>query len=201
MELGSYLSEAKLASLKREVRPQTLEDKIRGICSKRGVTLDNSQLNTIQSKVRENIATFIYISENGMQVMPMYEKSINFAKSVGYHLRKQDSVIWIHDCGSFKEVNYQNWKQVWNKITPKAQKQNEICQPSKQEMAEIREERRLDNFFNSARSVDLYKKLGKRGYNMTFDELKRKRQIEAIDRHIYNVKHQAEEIWEASLCV
>jgi len=195
MQLGEVLSKAQICSLKSNSKPETAEDLISGICFKYGTSLDSQARQRIESIKRTNENTFVYISaENGVQFAVMPQRSVNFAKSVGFHL-KRGGVVWMHD-NAFSEVTWDNWKRVYAKLCPRVATFRDDCEPmpTKAQIAELEEAQRLERLFNAARSVNLYKKMGKRGFNPNFDELKRRQQLEEWDKQFKVTVTKAQQI-------
>ncbi len=177
MNFSDILSDNQRSSIYNLAKPQTAEDLIRGLAYESGAMFTQAHKERLESLIRQNANYFVYICAEGIRFVSNL-KTVNFAKSVGYAL-KRAAVVWIHD-GAFRQVTFGNWKQVYKRICPK-EAQIVTNEPTAREIAERRESLRLERSFKEARSVDVYKKLGKRGYNQTFDELRKRRIIEAMD--------------------
>lgn len=195
MELSALLSEAQIRSIQSNTREETVEDCIGGICYQYGIAFDSQAQERVRYIKRFNQSTIVCINEEGINFLPVIRDK-NFAKCVGERL-KRGGVVWMHD-NTFREVTWDNWKHTYAMLCPKVPvyTSGELDKPSKKECAEIKETRRLDRFFNEMKSVDRYKKMGKRGFNANFDELKRKWQIAEFDKQFYATKRRAKEIMQ-----
>ena len=58
-------------------------------------------------------------------------------------------------------------------------------------------ERKREEMFYEQASNDRYKKMGKRGYNLSFDEMRALRRMEAAERQAYRTIKSARQIMEA----
>lgn len=119
----------------------------------------------------------------------------NFAHHVG-ELLKTHKVCWVWG-EDVIPVDWENWKAVYSYLVPS--KNSQVYDP---EMSEYERERtltarkKMGEFYDLALS-DRYKKMGKRGYNLSFDEARAVRRMEAAERKMYRTIRTARQIMEA----
>ena len=119
----------------------------------------------------------------------------NFAHHVG-ELLKTHKICWVWGEDAI-EVSWKNWKAVYNYLVPT--RNNQVYDP---QMSDDERERtltarkKMGEFYNLALS-DRYKKMGKRGYNLSFDEARAVRRMEAAERKMYRTIRTARQIMEA----
>ena len=195
MELSALLSEAQIRSIQDATRPETVEDCIAGTCFKCGVEFSAQARERVACIKCTNQSTIICINREGISFLPVI-RSVQFAKIVGERLKRY-GIVWMHD-NTWRKVTWDNWKQTYAMLCPKVPvyTSGELDKPSKKEYAEIKETRRLNRFFSDMKQVDRYKKMGKRGFNANFDELKRQQQIAEFDKQFNATKCRAREIMQ-----
>lgn len=119
----------------------------------------------------------------------------SFAHHVG-ELLKTHKVCWVWG-EDVIPVDWENWKAVYSYLVPS--KNSQVYDP---EMSEYERERtltarkKMGEFYDLALS-DRYKKMGKRGYNLSFDEARAVRRMEAAERKMYRTIRTARQIMEA----
>lgn len=114
-----------------------------------------------------------------------------FARHVG-ELLKTCKIMW-----NTIDVTWENWKAVYAYLT--YVKDTQVYDPEmfEEELEYYAVERKREKMFYEQASNDRYKKMGKRGYNMSFNEMRALRRIEAAERQAYRTIKTARQIMEA----
>ena len=124
-----------------------------------------------------------------VKILPVRHDRI-FARHVG-ELLKRGNVMW----GNI-EVTWKNWKAVYAYLT--SAKSTQVYDPEmfEEDLERYRVERKRENMFYEQATSDRYKKMGKRGYNLSFNELRAVRRMEAMERQQYRILKTASKIME-----
>ena len=117
-----------------------------------------------------------------------------FARHVG-ELLKTCKLLWVFD-ELHTVVEWGNWKSVYAHLTSVKSTQVYDYEMSEHEQERRRVERKRENMFYEQASNDRYKKMGKRGYNLSFNELRAVRRMEAMERQQYRILKTASKIME-----
>lgn len=142
------------------------------------------------------------INENGCAVVQFVGKTAKvieatktsvFGKHLCNRLKAGDNLAWV-DMHSCYTLDWETWKQTWNKITFTPSADNLPTPPSVREMSQIRINRDRQEMFCEAAQVIRNKKLGKRGFNMSFDEIRAMQRQEAYERSLRGVVNDARKI-------
>lgn len=117
-----------------------------------------------------------------------------FARHVG-ELLKTCKLLWVFD-ELHVAVTWDNWKSVYAHLT--STKSTQVYDPEMSECEQERHrvERKRENMFYEQATSDRYKKMGKRGYNLSFNELRAVRRMEAMERQQYRILKTASKIME-----
>ena len=120
-------------------------------------------------------------------------KSRIFARHLGELLKRGASLCWIvrNKC---VRIDWENWKDIYAQLTKGEDKRIYDSHMSLNEFLAIQEHRRRERMFTEAGLSDRYKKLGKRGYNLSFDELRAVRKQQDIESEIYKTLRDARRI-------
>lgn len=119
----------------------------------------------------------------------------NFAHHVG-ELLKTHKVCRAFE-GVALPVTWKNWKSVYRALTQHRDEQVYDYEPSEWEVEVRNVERKREEMFYEQASNDRYKKMGKRGYNLSFNEMRAVRRMEAAERQAYRTIKSARQIMEA----
>lgn len=117
-----------------------------------------------------------------------------FARHVG-ELLKTCKLLWVFD-ELHTVVEWGNWNSVYAHLTSVKSTQVYDYEMSEHEQERRRVERKRENMFYEQASNDRYKKMGKRGYNLSFNELRAVRRMEAMERQQYRILKTASKIME-----
>ena len=123
-------------------------------------------------------------------VLPVRHDRI-FARHVG-ELLKTSKLMW----GNI-EVTWKNWKAVYAYLTASKDAQVYDYEMSEDEQERYAVERKREEMFYEQASNDRYKKMGKRGYNLSFNEMRAVRRMEAAERQAYRTIKSARQMMEA----
>lgn len=122
-------------------------------------------------------------------------QSVIFAKHLGDMLKRGAKICWVRNRVTF-EVNWENWKSVYKSLTAVQSESDALpMPPSRHQMRMMREERGREKAFYEAASVIRNKKLNKRGYNMSFDEIRAQMRHDAYEKHLRGVEIEARKIY------
>ena len=119
-----------------------------------------------------------------------------FARHIGECLKRGDVICWIRN-SSVIVVDWSNWKSVYSSLTKAPDTDTLPTPPSRREMRVIRENRRREHAFGEMAKNPCSKKLGKKGYNLTFDEIRARQRMEAMEKAQRTVISEARKIYEA----
>ena len=111
-----------------------------------------------------------------------------FARHIG-ELLKTSKIMW-----GDVEVTWGNWKALYSYLTSTKDNQVYDLEMSESELERYAVERKRENMFYEQATSDRYKKMGKRGYNLSFDEMRAVRRMEAMERHQYRIIKNARNI-------
>lgn len=150
----------------------------------------------------KNLQTY-YVTERNVMVciknkkasVLCVQKTPIFAHHLGEMLKQGYAILWV-ECSVADIVDWVNWKFVYNCLVQKRDNWNYDKQISKREVAYIKKENKREKMFYEASISDRYKKLGKRGYNLSFDELRALRKQQEIEKEIYKTISKAKQIFE-----
>ena len=134
----------------------------------------------------------VCVSGKRISVLPV-TKSVTFAKHLGVMLKRGDKICWLEN-GYLCEVNWDNWKAVYRSLTTEPTSDALPVPPSRHELHMMRINRDREEMFYEAASVVRNKKLNKRGYNMTFDEVRAQMRHEAYEKRLRGVEIEARNI-------
>lgn len=119
----------------------------------------------------------------------------SFAHHVG-ELLKTHKVCWVWS-GDVIDVDWENWKAVYGYLVPAKHAQVYDPEMSEYERERHEVERNREEMFYEQATSNRYKKMGKRGYNLSFDEMRAVRRMEAAERQASRTIIAARKIMEA----
>ena len=165
-----------------------------------GIKVNAKMRDKIDNSQESGKEFFVFVSGYGMDMLEVRERNVPTAKIVGGRLR-MGTVIWFRN-GKYSVVDMNDWKDGLAQVIS-GQKKAEIVE-QRRELREARAQKREERFligemrrekrFDEAREMPRYKKMGKRGFNLSFDEMKHKREIEAFDEAMRGVSMRTKEI-------
>ena len=117
-----------------------------------------------------------------------------FARHVG-ELLKTCKVLRVFSDFSVV-VDWNNWKSVYRSLTKAMDAQVYDYEASAFENERREVERKREEMFYEQATSDRYKKMGKRGYNLSFNEMRAVRRMEAMERQQYRILKTASKIME-----
>lgn len=95
-------------------------------------------------------------------------------------------------------ICWKNWQSWYEKFTAMPKQKNALPdKPTYATMRKLREQRYKEHMFYQLADPQITKKIGKRGYNMTFDEMRAIRHIEAVERRNSVIIKEAQKIYES----
>ena len=136
----------------------------------------------------------VCVQPDGKMLIIEVRRDRIFARHVG-ELLKTCKLLWVFD-ELYTVVSWDNWKSVYRHLT--SAKDAQVYDPEMSECEQKRHlvERKRENMFYEQATSDRYKKMGKRGYNMSFNELRAVRRMEAMERQQYRILKIAKKIME-----
>ena len=165
-----------------------------------GLELTTKMRDKIKNLQEKNATFFVFVGKLGLDVLETAERSVRIAQIVGGRVRDGIALYFLK--GDMNVIDFSSWKESWSRIIS-GQVSAELRESRAQEREdrrELSERRKLlsemgrQNRFKEAAEVTTYKKMGKRGYNMSFDEMRRKRQIEEFDAQFKRTETRARQI-------
>lgn len=166
-----------------------------------GLELTTQMRDRIKNLQEKNATFFVFVGKLGLDVLETRERNVRIAQIVGGRVRDGIALYFLKG-GDMNVIDFSNWKEYWSRIIS-GQVGAELRESRAQEREdrrELSERRKLlsemgrQNRFKEAAEVTTYKKMGKRGYNMSFDEIRRKRQIEEFDAQFKRTETRARQI-------
>lgn len=128
-------------------------------------------------------------ADKKVSVLPVRRDKI-FAHHIGV-LLKSSKIMW-----GATEVNWSNWEKVYSYLVPATDVQQYDSELSEREENRLRtKQKKLAEFYDLAKP-DRYKKIGKRGFNTTFDEIRAVQRQERYERRLYGTFKEAKRIME-----
>ena len=165
-----------------------------------GLELTTKMRDKIKNLQEKNATFFVFVGKLGLDVLETAERSVRIAQIVGGRVRDGIALYFLK--GDMNVIDFSSWKESWSRIIS-----GQVSAELRESMAQEREDRRelserrkllsemgRQNRFKEAAEVTTYKKMGKRGYNMSFDEMRRKRQIEEFDAQFKRTETRARQI-------
>ena len=165
-----------------------------------GLELTTKMRDRIKNLQEKNATFFVFVGKLGLDVLETAERSVRIAQIVGGRVRDGIALYFLK--GDMNVIDFSSWKESWSRIIS-----GQVSAELRESMAQEREDRRelserrkllsemgRQNRFKEAAEVTTYKKMGKRGYNMSFDEMRRKRQIEEFDAQFKRTEIRARQI-------
>lgn len=162
-----------------------------------GIIVDAKMRERIKNSQESGKEFFVFIGERGVDLLEVRQRCVMIAQIVGNKLHFC-SVLWFRK-GNYSVVDMNDWKDgiaqvVSGQRRDEMREQRETARQERRERSEavqILTEMRRSKRFDEARSVDLYKKMGKRGFNLSFDEQKRRHEIEEFDARMRGLSRRA----------
>lgn len=181
-----------------------LDMTLRMIASSHGVEVGTEVREKIDNFQAQSKEFFVFIGKLGVDVLEVRERCVMVAQIVGGRMR-MGAVLWFREVcldkpSQYKVVTIEDWKAGLAKVISGEKRENKLREIAEErelrreisQAQALRKGRKLDRQFDEAREVILYKKMGSRGFNMTFDEQKRRREIEAFDEVVKSTCKRAE---------
>lgn len=134
----------------------------------------------------------ICVSGKRANVMDVME-NVTFAKHICQLLKAGNSICWVRDSRVYA-VTWDNWKSLYAKMTVKRDSCSLPTPPSSWELLDHEIKRKRDKMFYESAEVIRSKKLSKRGYNMTFDEVRAMRRHDEYEKYLRSTSKEARKI-------
>lgn len=120
-------------------------------------------------------------------------ESVTFAKHICQLLKSGNQICWVRDCSVYT-ITWENWSAIYRKMTTKRDMRSLPTPPAKWEIHVHQVERKREKMFYETAEVIRSKKLSKRGYNMTFDEVRAMRRHEEYEKYLRSTSKEARNI-------
>lgn len=135
----------------------------------------------------------VCVSGKQVSVMPVME-SVAFAKRLGEMLKAGNSLLWVLNADTIC-ITWDNWRECYVRLAGTLKSDDGLPVPiSRRETRNIRTAKNRERMFNEAASCNRYKKMGKRGFNMAFDQARAEWRAEQYDKYFREVVTEAREI-------
>ena len=97
-------------------------------------------------------------------------------------------------------ICWKNWQNWYDKFTAAPKQVNTLPdKPTAASMRKLREQRHKERTFYQLADPQITKKMGKRGYNLSFDEIRARQRMEAMERRNRTVVNEARKIYESAM--
>ena len=147
-------------------------------------------------------------TSNGAAILCVYNKSVKiipamhgkaFAVHMKHELKRGCTLLFVTHKRVVR-ICWSNWQMWYDKFTAMPPKQNNAPdKPTYATMRKLREQRYKEHMFYQLADPQITKKIGKRGYNLSFDEIRAIRHMEAIERRNRIIIKEAQKIYESVL--
>lgn len=134
-------------------------------------------------------SAMVCIKGKQAQVLPVVE-SVIFARHLGELLKEGNNIVWVVNA-KIVHITWENWREIYARLTG-ALKDDDLPMPiSGREKRRIRTDRNRQRMFDEQADCIRYKKMGKRGFRMTFDEAKAEWRAEQYEKALRGVVGEA----------
>ena len=200
MQLSVFLTEQTIGAMRQvsqqAPKAQYLTAPARGVvCAIVGRKATSDDFwSRFDAAYRGEESIIVVSSHEGTRVLTVTTNP-TFAKQVGIFLKRGDKLCWVHG-KSVVTITWDNWKRVYQQLSATLTESQASCPSamSHREYSRIQEEKRREKVFYEAASCNRIKKLGKRGFNTTFDELRAAHRSEEYEKRLRNIKNEARRI-------
>ena len=136
----------------------------------------------------------VHITHGKAEIVEL-QKCVTFAKHLGELLKKGGGLLFVMRQSTI-EITWANWRETYTRLTTVPVKDNTPAQPTSYERRQIRNRRKRERLFRECAAVDMPKKMGKRGFNMSVNEHFAMRKLQEIEDEQRSVLYQAKKIYE-----
>lgn len=203
MQIKDLFSDKQLTALRSKLDEHTLAEKyasnvgeiahktLYAIASDHKHVLNASFWQELGAEFKSGCYVAVLIKGKSASIFPECN-SPRMARMIGDRLKQGYGICVITPSGWAQRVTWENWKRIYAMLT-RVDNGYEAA-PSEREIRNITTKRKKEAEFYEAASCIRNKKLGKRGFNMTFDELRAQMRQEAYERNLRTVTNTARTI-------
>lgn len=175
--------------------PTKIHERLYKLASELNCVLNADFWKDLQTEYVSDQSVMVCIKGNKATVMSVVNKPA-FARHLGEMLKGGYDISWVTDT-FYVKVSWDNWKWIYKALTETYDDSDLPAPISKRERVRIRVESDRQRMFTSAAGCNRYKKIGKRGFNTTFDEMRAQIRTEAYERKLRGVIGEAKRIIES----
>lgn len=146
----------------------------------------------LQMEYASTPSVMVCIQAKRVKVLAVYQNAI-FGKHLCEMLKQGYRVMWVYHVNGL-EVTWKNWKNVYASLITVPTHDDLPVPPSRYEVRRIQINANRERMFDDAASCNRYKKMGKRGFNMAFNEMRAQMRQEAYEKKLRGVVGEAREI-------
>lgn len=122
-------------------------------------------------------------------------EGVTFAKHICQLLKAGNRICWFRGNAAY-DITWEYWKRIYTRLVGNVSLSDLPEPPSKRELRERRVNRKREKMFYETAEVIRSKKLSKRGYNMTFDEVRAMRRHEEYEKYLRSTSKEARKIMQ-----
>ena len=142
-----------------------------------------------------NRCVVIIANKRKLEIVEL-NKSRAFANWLGNRLHEGDGLLLVLRNYKTEKITWDNWKDAYNRITFVESDNGAPAQPTSHEKRQIRSRRRRERMFSECATVNMPKKMNKRGFNMTVSERFALHALQELEDAKRDVLYQAKKIYE-----
>lgn len=147
---------------------------------------------TLSTEYATSADVVVCINAGNAEVFPV-RKTRLFAHHLGEKLKGGCAICRVIN-GKTMVVNWDNWKETYARLTSSADKREYDLQLSGAQKRKMRIDAERERMFDGAAQCNRYKKMGKRGFNLAFNEMRANDRLVAYEREIYATLKSAKNI-------
>lgn len=147
----------------------------------------------LQDAILSDGAAIVYIENKCAKVLRIQRNRI-FARHLGEEVKAGKRMFWVEKHFGY-ELDKAEWKATWAELTATPERNNYPVPVSQREAKRIQINAERDAMFYGMAQTTRYKKIGKRGFNTSFDEMRAQMRTEAYERQLRNITKGAREIY------
>lgn len=210
MQLSDIITASQLSAMRMAASGQSAVEKIAPsitdqmrdeICAFSAEYDFNVTLNTwreLHQTFSADGAAIICADGRSVKIMPeMHGKA--FAVHMKNLLKRGCTLLFV-TFQRIREISWENWQDWYDKFTYVPKQSDTLPdKPTAASMRKLRENRHKERTFYQLADPQITKKMGKRGYNLSFDEVRARQRMEAMERRNRTVVNEARKIYESAM--
>lgn len=183
-QIGAMRSVATAPALGAKYAPELsrFHETIYELGSQSGAELSVTFWRDLRDEFREHSEVMIRITGK-TAIACSVQHTHMFARQMGEFLKQGDVLCWLRSTGCIA-ITWDNWSLVYAHLTETPVKRDYDPYVSQGEMQNIKRNKKRDGMFYDMALSDRYKKMGKRGFSLSFDEHKARYMQEKYEKEL-----------------